>query len=42
MATKEPWKGRPAAIGRVLMRIVKCFILQIQGPKTGIHRNISI
>src|SRR5690554_6212552 len=23
MATKEPWKGRPAAIGRVLLRLVK-------------------
>src|SRR5690554_2649488 len=22
MATKEPWKGRPAAIGRVLLRLV--------------------
>src|SRR5690554_3477946 len=23
MATKEPWKGRPAAVGRVLLRLVK-------------------
>src|SRR5690606_36049299 len=23
VATKEPWKGRPAAIGRVLLRLVK-------------------
>ena len=24
VATKEPRKGRPAAIGRVLLRLVKC------------------
>ena len=23
MVTKEPWKGRPAAVGRVLLRLVK-------------------
>src|SRR5690554_91085 len=23
MATEEPWKGRPAVIGRVLLRLVK-------------------
>jgi len=25
MATKEPWKGRPAALGRVLLRLVMSF-----------------
>jgi len=39
MATKEPWKGRPAAIGRVLLRLVNlvsgCAIAQTDNPPSS-------
>tara|TARA_B100000745_G_scaffold288608_1_gene226150 strand:+ start:338 stop:517 length:180 start_codon:yes stop_codon:yes gene_type:complete len=39
MATKEPWKGRPAAIGRVLLRLV---MVLFERWKVGKARKLGI